>query len=43
MNPQITPVTQTSQKGKRYPKIHAFIGAAMQMHRRLGCGFLEGV
>ena len=38
-NPQISPM-DTDQKD---PETHAVIGAAMEVHRQLGCGFLEAV
>jgi len=36
-------MTQMPQKGQRDPKTHAIIGASMQVHGELGCGFLETV
>ena len=39
MNPQISQITQNEKD----PRTYAIIGAAMEVHRHLGCGFLEAV
>lgn len=38
MNPQTSQIAQIKD-----PKTYAIIGAAMDVHRELGCGFLEAV
>lgn len=40
MNPQIAQIVQRETKD---PRTYTIIGAAIEVHRQLGCGFLEAL
>ena len=42
-NPQISQMNADFQKSNKDPQTYAIIGAAMEVHRQLGHGFLEAV
>jgi GxxExxY protein len=42
-NPQITQITQMKRNSIKDPRTHEIIGAALEVHKELGHGFLEAV
>src|SRR5213594_3979676 len=42
-HPPMTQITQMQKEVQRNPETYAILGAAMEVHRTLGAGFLEPV